>query len=507
MNANLYAIFHAGFSADPSAVFLRDHHGKTLSFAGLKEMTGRFAALLLSSGVRPGDRVACQVENSPQNIGLYLAALQVGAIFLPMNPAYTEPEVRFFLDDAEPAVFVTSAAKAAGLGALAGASAPRHIFTLEADGSGSLADQAARLVPLDEIAERASGDVAAILYTSGTTGRSKGAMLTHGNLASNVRTLHAAWGFRPDDTLLHALPLFHIHGLFVATNLMLLNRGKMILLPKFDPALVIQHLPDATLFMGVPTYYTRLLAHPQFGAERCKTIRLFVSGSAPLLSETFAAFADRTGHAILERYGMTETGMNCSNPLDGERRPGTVGPALPGVEVRICDKHGRALPRGEIGVIEVRGPNVFSGYWRLPEKTAEEIRGDGFFITGDLGTMSDDGYVTIIGRDKDMIISGGLNVYPKEIEDALNDLPGVVESAVFGVPHADFGEAVMAVVVAAPGMTVDEKAARDALSARLARFKIPKRILAVAELPRNTMGKVQKSALRERYKDGLGSGR
>ena len=505
MNANLYAIFRAGFPADPAALFLRDPRGQTLSFAGLKEMTGRFAALLSSSGVQAGDRVACQVENSAQNIALYLATLQVGAIFLPMNPAYTEPEVRFFLADAEPTVFVTSAAKAAGLSALIGASALRSIFTLEADGGGSLVDQAARFVPLYDVAECASDDIAAILYTSGTTGRSKGAMLTHGNLASNVRTLHAAWGFRPDDVLLHALPLFHIHGLFVATNLMLLNGGKMILLPKFDPALVIQHLPDATVFMGVPTYYTRLLAHPHFDAECCESIRLFVSGSAPLLGETFSAFAAKTGHAILERYGMTETGMNCSNPLDGERRAGTVGPALPGVEARICDNLGRELPRGEIGVIEVRGPNVFSGYWRLPEKTAEEIRGDGFFITGDLGVMSADGYVTIIGRDKDMIISGGLNVYPKEIEDALNDLPGVAESAVFGVPHSDFGEAVMAVVVASPGVTIDAKVARDALSARLARFKIPKRILTVAELPRNTMGKVQKSALRERYRDGLDS--
>jgi len=507
MNANLTAIFQAGFPADAAAMFLRDHRGQALSFAGLKEMTGRFAALLAASGVRPGDRVACQVENSPQNIGLYLAALQVGAIFLPMNPAYTEPEVRFFLDDAEPTVFVTSAAKAAGLSALIGKGGLRHIFTLEADGSGSLVDQAARLAPLHDIAERASDDVAAILYTSGTTGRSKGAMLTHGNLASNVRTLHAAWGFRPNDVLLHALPLFHIHGLFVATNLMLLNGGRMILLPKFDPVLVIEHLPDATIFMGVPTYYTRLLAHPQFDAERCKTIRLFVSGSAPLLGETFEAFAAKTGHAILERYGMTETGMNCSNPLDGERRAGTVGPALPGVEARICDKDGRELPRGEIGVIEVRGPNVFSGYWRLPKKTAEEIRGDGFFITGDLGVMSDDGYVTIIGRDKDMIISGGLNVYPKEIEDALNDLPGVAESAVFGVPHADFGEAVMAVVVAAPGVALDADAMRAALSVGLARFKIPKQILTVDELPRNTMGKVQKSALRERYGNQLDSQR
>jgi malonyl-CoA/methylmalonyl-CoA synthetase len=503
MNANLYAIFQDRFPADPAATFLRDHRGHALSFAGLKDMSGRFAALLAARGVRPGDRVACQVENSPQNIGLYLASLQVGAIFLPMNPAYTEPEVQFFLDDAEPAVFVTSAAKATALKALIGKGALRDIFTLEADGSGSLVDQAAQRAPVHDIAERASDDIAAILYTSGTTGRSKGAMLTHANLASNVTTLHAAWGFRPDDVLLHALPLFHIHGLFVATNLMLLNGGKMILLPKFDPALVIQHLPDATVFMGVPTYYTRLLAHPQFDAERCKSIRLFVSGSAPLLSDTFEAFAARTGHAILERYGMTETGMNCSNPLGGERRASTVGPALPGVEARICDKAGHELPRGEIGVIEVRGPNVFSGYWRLPEKTAEEIRGDGFFITGDLGVMSEDGYVTIIGRDKDMIISGGLNVYPKEIEDALNDLPGVAESAVFGVPHADFGEAVMAVVVAAPGAALDTEAMRDALSARLARFKIPKRILAVEQLPRNTMGKVQKSALRERYSDML----
>lgn len=500
MTQNLYALFQSRFPAD-DAVFLAHPDGSTLTFADLRQQAGRIAAALLARGLTKGDRVAVQVEKSAEVVALYLACLQCGAIYLPLNTAYTDAEVEYFLSDAEPRVVVCAPERRDGVGRLAERCGVAAVFTLGADGAGSLTEAAAQATPLKEIVAAEADDVAAILYTSGTTGRSKGAMLTHGNLSSNTLALHAAWGFRPDDVLLHALPLFHTHGLFVAMNLMLFNGGKVILLPRFDAGEIVRLLPQATVLMGVPTFYTRLLDHPGFTGEATRGMRLFVSGSAPLLAETHRLFEDRTGHAILERYGMTETCMNTSNPLDGERRAGTVGPALPGIEVRVADREtGAPLPAGEVGVLEVRGPNVFKGYWRMPEKTASEFRDDGFFITGDLATLAEDGYVTIVGRDKDMIISGGFNVYPKEIELVLDDLEGITESAVIGLPHPDFGEAVAAVLAvpgdrAAPGAEACIAAAREQLAA----YKVPKAVFFVDELPRNTMGKVQKAALRDRY--------
>ena len=488
---NLFARLAAGFPADRGRAFLETADGGTVSFAELLERTGRIAALLAASGVTPGDRVAVQVEKSVANICLYLAVLQSGAVYVPLNTGYTPAELSHFLADAEPRVMVCDPAAQAALAPMLGRA---WLFTLDAAGAGSLTAQAEALPSERGVAARAGGDLAAILYTSGTTGRSKGAMLTHDNLWSNVATLHVAWGFRPDDVLIHALPLFHTHGLFVALNLMLLNGGRMILLPKFDAEQVIGLLPRATVLMGVPTFYTRLLASPGLTREAVAGMRLFVSGSAPLLASTHQEFEARTGQRILERYGMTETGMNTSNPLEGERRAGTVGPALPGVEVRVGATDGRELAAGETGVLEVRGPNVFVGYWRLPQKTAEEMRPDGFFITGDMARIEADGYVTIVGRAKDLIITGGLNVYPKEIEQAIDALPGVTESAVVGVPHPDFGEAVVAVVTGRPGGDV-VAALRD----RLAGFKLPKHVEVVDELPRNAMGKVQKNLLRDRF--------
>lgn len=491
-NANLFARLAAGFPADRSRPFLETQDGTQLVFADLLDRAGRIASLLAVSGVQPGDRVAVQVEKSVAGIALYLGVLQVGAVYVPLNPAYTAAELAHFIGDAEPRVVVCDPGSEAAIAPLA---AGGSLFTLGPGGEGSLMAQASGLSPEREVAPRGGDDLAAILYTSGTTGRSKGAMLTNDNLWSNVTTLHSAWGFRPDDVLIHALPLFHTHGLFVALNLMLLNGGRMIFLPRFEPEGVIRLLPRATVMMGVPTFYTRMLASPSLTREAAAGVRLFVSGSAPLLASTHEAFEARTGQRILERYGMTETGMSASNPLHGERRAGTVGPALPGVELRVRSGEGEVLGADEVGVLEVRGPNVFKGYWRLPEKTAEELGPDGWFVTGDVARIAADGYVTIVGRAKDLIISGGLNVYPKEVETALDALPGVVESAVVGVPHPDFGEAVVAVltVSADPGDVVAR------LRTQLAAFKLPKHVAIVEELPRNAMGKVQKNVLRERF--------
>ncbi|MFO1104982.1 MAG: malonyl-CoA synthase [Amaricoccus sp.] len=493
MNGNLFARLVSGFPADRRQVFLETPDGRAVSFADLLAGAGRIAALLRAAGVGPGDRVAVQVEKSPEAVFLYLACLQVGAVYLPLNSGYTPAELAYFLDDAEPKVTVCDPSTAEAIAALIPEGGVLH--TLGADGGGSLAEASAGLASERAVAVRRGEDIAAILYTSGTTGRSKGAMLSNDNLWSNVATLHWLWGFRPGDVLIHALPLYHTHGLFVALNLMLMNGGKLILLPKFDAETVIGLLPRASVLMGVPTYYTRLLASPGLTLEATAGMRLFVSGSAPLLAKTHAEFEARTGSRILERYGMTETGMNCSNPLEGERRAGTVGMPLPGIEVRVCDEAGLPVPAGEPGVLEVRGPNVFRGYWHMPEKTASEMRPDGFFITGDVAVIGPDGYVTIVGRAKDMVISGGLNVYPSEIEAALDALPGVRESAVIGVPHPDLGEAVVA-VLATDGDPGDVVAA---LRGRLAGFKLPRHVALVADLPRNAMGKVQKAALRQAF--------
>jgi malonyl-CoA/methylmalonyl-CoA synthetase len=494
---NLYQLLRSRFPDDPDAVCLETENA-VLTFGELDAATARLQALLRERGVAPGDRVAAQVEKSPQAVSLYLACLRSGAVYVPLNPAYTDEEVLAFLADAEPALFVCDPARRASLEPGAIRAGVAQVLTQGAQGEGSLA-AALDCAPDTRVEERDDGDLAALLYTSGTTGRAKGAMLSHGNLASNALTLHACWRFVPGDVLLHALPLYHAHGLFVALHCALLNGSRTLFVASFDAQRVALLLPRATVFMGVPTHYTRLLARPELDREACRGVRLFVSGSAPLLAATHRAFAARTGHRILERYGMTETGMIASNPCDGERVAGTVGFALPGVEVRVAGDGGGELPRGETGELWVRGPNVFSGYWRLPERTRAELRDDGFFATGDLAVMAEDGRVTLVGRARDLIISGGLNVYPVEVERLIDAIPGVAESAVIGAPHPDFGEGVTAVVVLDGSCELDEGDLLARLADRLARYKQPKRAVFVEALPRNAMGKIEKGALRERF--------
>jgi malonyl-CoA/methylmalonyl-CoA synthetase len=468
----------------------------------VEAVSARFANALRDLGVEPGDRVAVQVEKSIEAVMLYLACARAGAVFLPLNTAYTAAEVEYFLTDAEPRVFVCDPARREALTPVAQRAGARvetlGVWTSPEASAGALSDRALEASAAFEDVARGPDDLAAILYTSGTTGRSKGAMLTHENLASNARTLVEAWRFTADDVLIHALPIFHTHGLFVATNVVLFSGSSMRFLPKFDPDRILALMPEATAMMGVPTFYVRLLQHPGLTREAAAGIRLFVSGSAPLLAETHREWQARTGHAILERYGMTETNMNTSNPYEGDRVAGTVGFPLPGVDLRVAEpESGRVLGEDEIGMIEVRGPNVFKGYWRMPEKTASEFRADGFFITGDLGKVDPRGYVHIVGRGKDLIITGGYNVYPKEVETEIDAIPGVVESAVVGVPHPDFGEGVAAVVVRQPGAALTEAEVLRTLEGRLARFKLPKHVAFVEDLPRNTMGKVQKNVLRD----------
>ena len=500
MSENLFTIFKNRFPADLSKMFLWRPDGSALSYADLVELSGRLANALKSLGVKPGDRVAAQVEKSAEALLVYLAALRAGAVYLPLNSAYTASEIRYFLGDAEPTLFICRPKSAAEMQVVATEAGVPRVETLGSNGEGSLMEAARAQPPAFEDVERTRDDLAAILYTSGTTGRSKGAMLSHGNLASNAEVLRDNWRFTPEDRLLHALPIFHTHGLFVATNVTLMTGSSLIFLPTFNANEIVRLLPQATVMMGVPTFYTRLLARDDFGRDLVAHIRLFVSGSAPLSAETHKEFGERTGHAILERYGMTETNMNTSNPYDGDRIPGAVGLPLPGVEIRIADPQtGQAVPDGEVGVIEIRGPNVFKGYWRMPEKTREEFREDGFFISGDLGRIDDRGYIWIVGRAKDLIISGGFNVYPAEVEAAIEALPGVTECAVIGVPHADFGEGVVAVVTPKPGAILEEKTILAALANELAKFKQPKRVFIATELPRNAMGKVQKKDLREQH--------
>ena len=480
------------------APFLIHPGGDVTTYAAFVAEAARIAAVLLERGLEPGDRLAAQVEKSPQALALYAACARVGVVFLPLNTGYTTDELTYFVQDSGARMLVCDPARAEALAPLA-AGQDAALETLDADGGGSLMDAAAGAGAAPVI-ERGSDDLAAFLYTSGTTGRSKGAMLTQGNLLSNAETLAKHWRFIAEDRLIHALPIFHTHGLFVATNVTLTAGGALVFLPKFDIDAILAAMPGATTMMGVPTFYTRLLSDDRFTRGVAGGMRLFVSGSAPLLTETHREFEARTGHRILERYGMTETNMNTSNPYDGERRPGAVGFPLPGVELKIIDPaSGDTLPDGAVGQIEVRGPNVFKGYWRMPEKTAEELRADGFFITGDLGRIDEDGYVHIVGRNKDLIISGGYNIYPKEIEVLLDEAPGVLESAVIGVPHPDFGETVVGVLVPKPGETPDTDAVAESIAGSLARFKQPRRLVVVDELPRNTMGKVQKNVLRERY--------
>ncbi|MCC5885556.1 MAG: AMP-binding protein [Gammaproteobacteria bacterium] len=457
----------------------------------------RCAGVLQAAGVQPGDRVTVQVEKSFENLQLYLAVLRIGAVYMPLNTAYTEAELEYFIGDAEPRVLICDPQRQASLARLGEKMGLGAVLTLGADGRGSLTDAMAGSLGSADVCPRQPDDLAAIVYTSGTTGRSKGAMLSHGNLFANAATLRQIWGWRPDDVLLHALPIYHVHGLFVALHCALLEPSPILLLPRFDVDAVLDVLPEATVLMGVPTFYVRLLSDPRFDRDRCAGMRLFISGSAPLLPETFDAFEERTGMRILERYGMTEAGMITSNPLNGERVAGTVGFPLPDVEVRLRGTEGEAIAEGGVGVLEIRGPNVFGGYWRQPERTAAEFR-DGWFITGDLAERASDGRISIVGRHKDLIISGGLNIYPREIEAELNALPGIEESAVIGVPHTDFGEAVMALVVAADAWA-GEAAVIASLKQRLAGFKVPRKVLRVESLPRNAMGKVQKNLLREAH--------
>jgi len=488
-------------AAAREAVFIETAEGRRWTYGDMLEFSGRLAGALQGLGVTPGDRVAVQVEKSPEALMLYLACLRAGAVYLPLNTAYTLAELDYFIGDAEPRLVVVAPKAAEGVRTVAG----RHgaqVETLDEAGGGSPLVLAADAGADFPDAARGADDLAAILYTSGTTGRSKGAMLTHDNLLSNALTLRDYWRFTGADRLIHALPIFHTHGLFVASNVTLLAGASMYLLPKFDAGEVLRLMESASVMMGVPTFYVRLLQHPGLTRTAAEGMRLFVSGSAPLLTETHRSFAERTGHAILERYGMTETNMNTSNPYDGERIAGTVGFPLPGVSLRVSESEtGRPVPDGETGMIEVKGPNVFAGYWRMPEKTAAEFRADGFFITGDLGKIDARGYVHIVGRGKDLVISGGYNIYPKEVESEIDAMAGVVESAVIGVPHPDFGEGVTAVVVREKGSALDEAAVLDGLRERLARYKQPKRVLFIDDLPRNTMGKVQKNVLREAYKD------
>ena len=484
------------------ATFLVLPDDARMNYRDFASAVNRVANCLVAGGLNPGDRVAARVPKSWRTLALYLGTVKAGGVFLPLNTAYTTGEVRYFVENAAPHLLVCEPESAAALAPLMDASETGGVMTLDREGGGSLAEAAEACSDRFEAVARGPGDLASILYTSGTTGRSKGAMLTHDNLWSNAEVLAGLWEFGSGDVLLHALPVFHTHGLFVACNVLMLAGGSMIFLPAFDLDEMIRRLPEATSMMGVPTFYTRLLDDSRFDSERVRHMRLFVSGSAPMLVETHRSFEQRTGHRILERYGMTETGMNTSNPYHGERRVGTVGPALPGIEVRVVDAEtGAPMPCGEVGMIQVSGPNVFAGYWRMPEKTAEEFTADGFFITGDLGSLSEDNYLTIVGRGKDLIISGGYNIYPKEVELVLDELAGVGESAVIGVPHPDFGEGVVAVLTGESPPT--EAEIRELVADRLARFKQPRKVFHIESLPRNSMGKVQKNVLRELYGDAF----
>jgi len=483
----------------PARIFATLPDGSETSFADFFAGARKQALALTGLGLQPGDRVAAQIGKSIPALQLYIATVMAGGIFLPLNTAYTASEISYFLSDATPKVFVCDPAKVMDLMPVAAEAGTKSVLTMDDDGQGSLIAVSEGLPDAFEPVARDAEDLAAILYTSGTTGRAKGAMLSHRALVANSMTLRDIWQFTSDDVLIHALPIFHTHGLFVATNVALMAGASLLFHAKFDADAIIKDLPRATTMMGVPTFYTRLLDHAGLNRKTAANMRLFISGSAPLLAETHKRWFTATGHAILERYGMTETNMNTSNPCDGDRRAGTVGLPLPDVDLKVCDPvTGSKLPTGEIGVIEVRGPNVFSGYWQMPDKTAEELREDGFFVTGDLGMIDANGYVTIVGRSKDLIITGGFNVYPKEVEGVIDDLPGVLESAVIGLPDADFGEAVVAVVVARDGEIATENLS-PALVGKLAKFKLPKRFEFVEELPRNSMGKVQKNVLRDKY--------
>jgi len=494
MNHNLYAVLSEAFGPSLDAPFLNLPDGPTLTYRDVDTRSAQMAGALRGMGVAAGDRVVVQVDKSTDAVALYLGCLRLGAVFVTLNTAYTDGEVTFFVEDARPRVVVRSPDRGP-------IGETHHQVGLDTQSGGSLALAADEAVPFTDIVERDPFDTAAMLYTSGTTGRSKGAMVTHAGLSSNARALHEMWGFVPGDVLLHALPVFHVHGLFVALHPCMLNASEALFLPRFSTEAVIRHLPEASVYMGIPTHYTRLMADEGFTPQRCASMRLFTSGSAPMTEIVHQEFEAKSGHRILERYGMTETGIITSNPLDGERVAGTVGFATPGFDVRVANSDGVVLSAGETGVVEIRGPGLFAGYWQLPEKTASEFRDDGWFITGDVGSLDAEGRLTLEGRTGDMIISGGLNVYPREVEMALDELPQIVESAVVGLPHQDFGEAVTAFVVLEPGASFDLADAQAALDGELARFKFPKAVVCIDALPRNTMAKVQKKILRADHVD------
>jgi malonyl-CoA/methylmalonyl-CoA synthetase len=504
-NENLYHLFETRFLGAWHKIALRPADGSLpVTYAELSTNVTRYANALEELGLEPGDRVSVQIEKSIANVYLYLAVLKAGGVYQPLNTAYTPPEVDYFISDARPKIIVTDPKRLSDIRKIGDSHGVLSVTSLDSDGNGPLTDLAAGKSDSHQTVARNADDMAGLLYTSGTTGRSKGAMLSHKNLSSNALALHKLWQFEPEDVLIHALPIFHVHGLYVALNTAFLNTSEIFWMAKFDAKAVIDALPEATLLMGVPTFYTRLLSETAFTRELCANMRLFISGSAPLLAETHTEFEARTGHRILERYGMTEAGMITSNPYDGERIAGTVGYGIPDVNVRVSGEDGQVLPAGEVGILEARGPNIFAGYWQMPQKTAEEFREDGYFITGDIAKIADDGRVTIVGRAKDMIISGGLNVYPKEIETEIDEMAGIGESAVVGVPHHDFGEGVIAVVTTS-GNAPSEGEIIASLSTQLAKFKVPKHVYFVDALPRNTMGKVQKAELREIYKETFAS--
>ncbi|MEE2930030.1 MAG: AMP-binding protein [Pseudomonadota bacterium] len=498
MNDNiLHHLKFAAKKAEAKPAFILPGDG-SITYGAFYERVSRLASLLSDMGLSSGDRLVAQIDKSLANVALYLATLQVGAIYVPLNTAYTSTELEYFLGDAKPVIFVGRSETLSVIEPIAQRLGVAHSALL--DGDDGLWEQALLHRPMPEVAHRRGDDIASIIYTSGTTGRSKGAMLSHENLLHNAKALHKLWGFEPGDTLLHALPIYHVHGLMVALHTSLLNATPIILLDRFEAETVRQHLPNSTVLMGVPTFYSRLSALPGFGAEDCRSIRLFTSGSAPLTSQASDAWTELTGHRILERYGMSEAGMITSNPYQGDRLAGTVGYPLPEVELRVADEAGQELPKGEIGVIEIKGPNIFRGYWKMEDKTADAFRDDGFFITGDNALQDEDGRVTIVGRAKDLIISGGLNIYPKEIEQVLDDVPGVLETAIIGTPHADLGEGVVAICVAT-GEALSDETLQSALQDTIARFKHPRKFYWVESLPRNAMGKVQKAVLRETFKD------
>jgi malonyl-CoA/methylmalonyl-CoA synthetase len=486
---DLYSRFAESFSAYADRVLIETDTARW-TYSDVARSAGRLAARLQTLGLTPGDRLLAQTAKSAEALILYIACLRCGAIYLPLNIDYTESELAYFVEDAQPVLAVCRDENVAIFPRISRTGIA--VTTLKQLFAELGTDEASPV-------SRQNSDIAAILYTSGTTGKPKGAMLSQGNLIVNAEALVELWGFTAEDRLIHALPIFHVHGLFVAIHCALFSGATTVFLPKFDSQTVIHHMADATVLMGVPTFYTRLLADPAFMAASAKKMRVFIAGSAPLSADTHQAFEQRCGHRVLERYGMTETGMLTSNPLAGERRPGSVGKPLPAVELRIADlESGDELPRGEVGIVEVRGPNVFQGYWRNPEKTAAEFRADGFFITGDMAFIEPDGYVQLVGREKDLIITGGLNVYPAEVEAVLDGRADIAEAAVIALPHPDLGEAVVA-VVQATAKFVDVETIRTALRGQLAGFKVPKAIILVDALPRNTMGKIQKKVLREQF--------